>query len=722
MLTAYVALVAEYPGFDTSLLLRVAAAIQKQVSRDVAPVWEVNAVVAPFACLEDVPIGYWPVVVTTRDLGGQDGTHLDGDGAPYALVEAGADWSLTASHECIEMILDPFGSRTVAGPSPRDDQGRAEFLVEVCDPCQSADTAYTVNDILVADFVTPAYFEMAGTFDALGGPTARYSYSGKMSRPREVLAGGYLCWRDAITHHWWQRSSVDGKTWTDVDLGALDPATRGQRSLREIVNSFTQHHERIGRSISGELAGRVSKREAIGSRASRNRAIALRGHARTLRPLAEPGPPGSQIHILESPQAMRPELPLGDEIDRAIASVTQRPELPDSARVLEALRSAKAQWDANHAASARTGAPVAFPEGELAVVQSAVRSPLVTPHPSLLTGRSLVGFCQYDGLDVRWLATVWNHLFRPVVPFPVAPANAAETLVHRLPPQATIALAGDWGTGNVAARRVATEIAKTNPTYTIHLGDVYYSGTEGEETDNLLAAWPCGSAGSFALNGNHEMYSGGQGYFGVALTSEKFAIQAPYSYFALANDDWVILGLDSAYVATEFFQVGALHDSQLAWLRALRDRNAFVRADGSRKKLIVLSHHQALDTDGTKKSPVLWNQVTTALGLPDYWYWGHIHGVAVFHPVDEKGAIAEKGTTLRARLVGHGGVPYIADPSTPALAWTESAAKADLIEDGSASRSRNGFALLHFDGGSLAEELYDELGNRRWTSEAVRAG
>ena len=37
MLTAYVALAPEYPGFDMSLLMRVAAALQKQIVRDVAP-------------------------------------------------------------------------------------------------------------------------------------------------------------------------------------------------------------------------------------------------------------------------------------------------------------------------------------------------------------------------------------------------------------------------------------------------------------------------------------------------------------------------------------------------------------------------------------------------------------------------------------------------------------------------------------------------------------
>jgi hypothetical protein len=42
-------------------------------------------------------------------------------------------------------------------------------------------------------------------------------------------------------------------------------------------------------------------------------------------------------------------------------------------------------------------------------------------------------------------------------------------------------------------------IPTLNPQITIHLGDVYYAGTSGEETRNLLNVWPQGSFGSFAL-------------------------------------------------------------------------------------------------------------------------------------------------------------------------------------------------------------------------------
>jgi hypothetical protein len=383
---------------------------------------------------------------------------------------------------------------------------------------------------------------------------------------------------------------------------------------------------------------------------------------------------------------------------------------------LDTLKKAKNQWAAAHPAGAageRTGpGPLAiYPEdGELALVQTALRTPLIAPHASLLTGRGIVGFSKYDELDVRWVATLWNHIFRPVVPFPVAPAPDAVT--GDLPAQATIAIFGDWGTGNLAARRVAAEVARAKPTHTIHLGDVYYSGTEGEETDNLLALWPAGSVASFTLNSNHEMYSGGQGYFGVALANDRFQAQRGHSYFALVNDDWVILGLDSAYAGTGgFYQTGALNPPQIDWIRALVARGTLQRADGSRKSVLALTHHQGFDADGKKQSPGLWDDVTSALGGgPDYWYWGHLHGVAVFRPVPAN------GVPLRARLVGHGGVPYVSDPMTPALEWTESSADAELIKGDGPDRSRNGYAILRIDGRKISEELYDELGERRWAS------
>src|SRR5712671_6814894 len=123
----HVALVSESQNITVSNLTQVSAAVQKQVARDFAPIWGVQATVDPFAALEDVPIGYWPVIVQddVKDLAG-GGVHLDDQGQPFALVEYDTEWSLTASHECLEMLADPFGNRLVAGRSLKTGQGRVQ--------------------------------------------------------------------------------------------------------------------------------------------------------------------------------------------------------------------------------------------------------------------------------------------------------------------------------------------------------------------------------------------------------------------------------------------------------------------------------------------------------------------------------------------------------------------------------------------------------------------
>jgi hypothetical protein len=320
-----------------------------------------------------------------------------------------------------------------------------------------------------------------------------------------------------------------------------------------------------------------------------------------------------------------------------------------------------------------------------------------------LVARDMAGLHQYEDFDPGWLASVWNDIFRSKLPFPVA--TKVSDSVYRIPNATTVAIAGDWGTGNASSARIASEIAKLTPDYTIHLGDVYYSGTEGEEQSKFVDLWPAGTKGSLALNSNHEMYSGGHGYFGVALTAPKFRMQSGLSYFALTNDTWLIIGLDSAYGASSFYQTGALNNQQLTWLTSLL-ASPVANNGQFRKNVMVLTHHQGLQLDGSVVEP-LWSQVTQTLGQgPHRWYWGHVHNVAAFAPRNCG------GVDLRARLVGHGGVPYAPDPHTGALEWTEDTRAGDPQLP---SRALNGFALLRFTDDGLEETFYDELGRVRWS-------
>jgi hypothetical protein len=231
MLTINLALVSEIEDHDPTDLARVGAALQRQATRDFAAVWDVRATVDVFPKLEDVPVGYWPMMIV-EDVEGAAGIHLDKNGQPFALIEMSDSWSLTASHEMLEMLADPFGNRLVPGPSVKRGQGRVEYLVEVCDPSEAAEFGYTVNDMLVSDFYTPRFF------DPVHSSAIRYSFTDAIKQPRQVLRGGYLSWHDPKTDYWWQQTWF-GSRKEYRDLGVFDVAQHG--SLRAFIDANTEH-------------------------------------------------------------------------------------------------------------------------------------------------------------------------------------------------------------------------------------------------------------------------------------------------------------------------------------------------------------------------------------------------------------------------------------------------------------------------------------------------
>jgi hypothetical protein len=200
MLARHIALISQTSHVQLDQIAIAAAAIQKQITRDFAPIWEIDADVAAFGKLSDVPLGYWPIIIRD-DIHEEDavGIHLNKqNGQPFALVQFSDNWTLTTSHECLEMLADPSGNRTQAGNSVKSGQGRVEYLVEVCDPSEAAEFAYSSNGVLVSDFYTPNYF------DPVAVSSVRYSFTGAITEPRKVLDGGYLSWLDPESKHLWQ--------------------------------------------------------------------------------------------------------------------------------------------------------------------------------------------------------------------------------------------------------------------------------------------------------------------------------------------------------------------------------------------------------------------------------------------------------------------------------------------------------------------------------------
>ena len=240
----------------------MSAALQKQVTRDLLPLWRLAATVDAFPALEDVPVGYWPIILTRCELGNHGRVHLDRSGQPYAEVQLRPLWSLAASRACLEMLVNPFETRSVAAPSLRSDQGPVDFMIEVCAPCEDPRNAYVIDGILVSDFCTPAFF------GARSGHAERHTARGMLIPAMRPQPGGHMTWYDAISDSFWLRNHWSDNP-VDTKLGAVD---RKIVSVRELVHACTPLRPMPELHARGELDGAANH-----ARASQRRAQQLRG-------------------------------------------------------------------------------------------------------------------------------------------------------------------------------------------------------------------------------------------------------------------------------------------------------------------------------------------------------------------------------------------------------------------------------------------------------------
>jgi hypothetical protein len=237
MLPIKIALISKTPRLSFAELSRVAAVLTMQVERDVSPIWNVSATVE--AAERNVPPGYWPIFILPKLKPGEGGFHKTRHLQPYAEVEYGDAWSLSASHELIEMLIDPSASLLVAGPELQisgnaiveNPRRRVEYLVEACDPCEDQKFAYLIEDVIVSDFFTPHYHDPAKS------DGVRYSFTGALTQPREVLPGGYISWFDPAAEKIWQIEYFGKPKLLDLTRQYLRSLKAHLHlSLREFVN------------------------------------------------------------------------------------------------------------------------------------------------------------------------------------------------------------------------------------------------------------------------------------------------------------------------------------------------------------------------------------------------------------------------------------------------------------------------------------------------------
>jgi hypothetical protein len=85
----------------------------------------------------------------------------------------------------------------------------------------------------VSDFYTPNFF------DPLKSAGVRYSYTGALTAPRQVLDGGYLSWREPVSGHLWQLFVDDGAE-EFVDRGPI--SSDWSSSLRRMSDLAAADH------------------------------------------------------------------------------------------------------------------------------------------------------------------------------------------------------------------------------------------------------------------------------------------------------------------------------------------------------------------------------------------------------------------------------------------------------------------------------------------------
>lgn len=256
LLAVHVALVSLTDEISARDLQQAGAAVQKQLVRDFLPVWGLRATLDTFADLSSVPSDYLQVIVFNdpQELSGLGarvgpeyaarlvddfergrltGLHTNSlTREPLALVQASDSWSVVLSHEVLELVADPYGNRLIAAAHPRDATQRVKYLLEVCDPCQAV--WYPVNGVPVSDFYLPRYF------DPVAVDRLRYSFTGEIGRPLEILDGGYLTWVDPDDSHLYTLTAGHAEPELVATLADLSRSTAPLRTVVDAMASTPQ--------------------------------------------------------------------------------------------------------------------------------------------------------------------------------------------------------------------------------------------------------------------------------------------------------------------------------------------------------------------------------------------------------------------------------------------------------------------------------------------------
>jgi hypothetical protein len=223
-------------------------ALQAQVHHDFAPVWGIDAELKFVPSNSEPPAGsWWLVIFDNSDQPGALGYHdLTSEGLPLGKVFAGTDmqyglnWTITASHELLEMLADPDIDLTVF-VQPDDQTGRI-YAYEICDACEADNYGYAINGTMVSDFVYPAWFE---SFRASN--STQFDKQDQIHKPFDLLAGGYIGIYDVTSGTGWtQLTAAHGRhaKGTRPERPRVGSRRERRRTPRHHWRRSESHHRR----------------------------------------------------------------------------------------------------------------------------------------------------------------------------------------------------------------------------------------------------------------------------------------------------------------------------------------------------------------------------------------------------------------------------------------------------------------------------------------------
>ncbi|WP_432827323.1 hypothetical protein [Dactylosporangium sp. CA-092794] len=210
---------ANYSRQEDSRVQAVLRSVNQQINEDFQPYWSTGAQIRLGGRTDNSIDAERPVdlagdaILYLLDdpndptLHGVLGYHEENQrGTPFGFVftdisaQLGEDWSVTLSHEALELIGDANVNKLAAGPDPRDPRNPDGYVLhwfEMCDAVQAE--SYEIDGIAVSNFVTPLYFTI-GEQEGGRNDYLSLTHPGGTLRSFGVNPGGYVGFLDPRTN------------------------------------------------------------------------------------------------------------------------------------------------------------------------------------------------------------------------------------------------------------------------------------------------------------------------------------------------------------------------------------------------------------------------------------------------------------------------------------------------------------------------------------------